>query len=305
MPESCPHSRECASQSLICYEYLEPAGFAVDICWKSHNDITIPQYIQVRDPLISLEGADWLAMPSPRVGRYRVSGSGSLFHRTDGLHGEGYALCLRCGRADSMTSDAKLPPITFADEHGHPISHKRLRGGKNHDHEQACPGSHEPWAIKQGIRLGLVMHTGVLELQLHDPANGRPIDRVTAYSVAVALRTALAQQLGIEEQEIGCTVSPSRSAEGSATHSIHLFDTASGGAGYVSQAVDWLPKLFHEAKDVLECPRDCDVACQGCLLTYDTQHNLVDLDRMRAICLLNEAFLNALAPAHSTPGVWP
>jgi len=139
------------------------------------------------------------------------------------------------------------------------------------------------------------MHTEVLELQLHDPVNGRPIDRVTAYSLAVALRLALAQQLGIEEREIGCTVSPSRSAEGSATHSIYLFDTASGGAGYVSQAVDWLPKLFHEAKDLLECPRNCDVACQGCLLTYDTQHNLDDLDRKRALCLLNETFLDALA----------
>ena len=295
MPESCPHCRERASQKLDRYEYQQPAGFTVDIRYKPHNDITVPQYIPVRDPLISLEGADWLAMPSPSLGRYRVSGSGSLFHRTDGLHGEGYALCLRCGRADSMTSDAKLPPITFADEHGHPISHKRLRGGKNHDHEQACPGSHEPWAIKQGIRLGLVMHTEVLELQVHNPSNGRPIDRVTAYSLAVALRTALAQQLGIEEREIGCTVSPSRSSERYETHSINLFDTASGGAGYVSQAVDWLPKLFHEAKDVLECLRNCDVACQWCLLTYDTQHHLDDLNRKCALRLLDETFLNALA----------
>jgi DEAD/DEAH box helicase domain-containing protein len=295
-PESCPHCGEPSSQKkLTCHEYLQPAGFAVDIRWKPHNDITIPQYIQIRDPLISLEGADWIAMPSPRLGRYRISARGSLFHRTDGLYGEGYALCLRCGRADSMTADAKLPPITFADEHGHPISHKRLRGGKNHDHEQACPGSHEPWAIKQGLRLGLVTHTEVLELQLHDPADGRPIDRVTAYSLAVALRLALTQQLGIEEREIGCTVSSSPSAEGYATQSIHLFDTASGGAGYVSQIVDWLPELFRKAQDVLKCPRNCDVACQGCLLTYDTQHHLEVLDWKRALCLLDDTFLNSFA----------
>ena len=234
-------------------------------------------------------------MPSPNLGRYRISRRGSLFHRTDGLYDKGYALCLRCGRADSMTSDGKLPPITFADARGNLIPHKRLRGGKNHDNEHACPGSHEPWAIKQGLRLGLVTHTEVLEIQLHDPANGRPIDPVTAYSMAVALRRALAERLGIEEREIGCTVGLSRSAERYATHSIYLFDTASGGAGYVSQAVDWLPTLFHEAKTVLECPRNCDVACQGCLLTYDTQHHLDDLDRKRALCLLNETFLNALA----------
>src|SRR6516225_5680719 len=108
---------------------------------------------------------------------------------------------------DHILTDAHLPG-TFADEHGNPVPHKRLRGGKNHDHEQACPGSQEPWAIKQGLRLGLVTHTEVLEVQLHDPATGRPLDRVTAYSLAVALRRALAQWLGVEEREIGCTVTP-------------------------------------------------------------------------------------------------
>jgi hypothetical protein len=193
-----------------------------------------------------------------------------------------------------MLADAKLPDV-FADEHGNPTPHKRLRGGKNHDREQACPGSQEPWAMKQGLRLGLVTHTEVLELQLHDPASGRPLDRVTAYSLAVALRRALAQRLGVEEREIGCTVTPSRSGAGHAAFSIYLFDTASGGAGYVSQAVDWFPELFHQARDVLACPRGCDVACQGCLLTYDTQHHLDDLDRNHALSLLDETFFNALA----------
>jgi hypothetical protein len=53
------------------------------------------------------------------------------------------------------------------------------------------------------ILLGLVTHTEVLEVQLRDPASGLPIDRVTAYSLAVALRWALAQRLGVEEREIG------------------------------------------------------------------------------------------------------
>lgn len=292
-PGSCPHCGKYSSDTFTCYEYLQPASFAVDIRWQPHNDVTLPQYIPVRDPLISLEGADWLAMPSPRMGRYRVSLRGALFHRTDGLHGEGYALCLRCGRADSMLADARLSGA-FADEHGNPIPHQRLRGGKNHDREQACPGSHEPWTIKQRLRLGLVTHTEVLELQLHDLANGRPIDRVTAYSLAVALRQALAQRLGVEEREIGCTVTPSRSVEGYPAFSIHLFDTASGGAGYVSQAVDWFPELFRKAQGVLACPRGCDVACQGCLLTYDTQHHLDDLDRNRALSLLDDTFFKAL-----------
>lgn len=294
-PESCPHcGTECSTQNLICYEYLQPAGFAVDVRLQPHNDITIPQYIPVRDPLISLEGADWLSMPSARLGRYRVSVRGSLFHRTDGLHGEGYAICLRCGRTDSMLSDKRLPG-TFADEHGDPRPHKRLRGGKDSDREMECPGSREPWAIKQGLRLGVATHTEVLEMQLHDPSSTRSIDHVTAFSLAVALRRALTHQLGIEEREVGCAIAPSRDKEGQATRSVYLFDTASGGAGYVSQAVDWFPELFRQAREVLTCPRDCDAACQGCLLTYDTQHHLDDLNRKQSLALLDEAFLNALA----------
>ena len=285
MPASCPQCGEGNSQKLTRYEYLQPAGFAVDIRCKPHNDITTPQYIPVRDPLISLEGAPWLALPSAALGRCRVSSRGALFHRTDGLHGEGYALCLRCGFADSMKADRSLPDTL--------VGHKRLRGGRNDDREQECPGNEEPWAIKQSVRLGLETHTDVFELQLHDVA-GRPIERIAAYSLAVALRTALSQQLGIEEREIGCTVQARLDGAGHATQSIYLYDTASDGAGYATQAVYGLKSLFVSAKKALECPRDCDAACQACLLTYDTQHHVDDLDRKAALAIVDEAFLNAL-----------
>jgi hypothetical protein len=91
------------------------------------------------------------------------------------------------------------------------------------------------------------------------------------------------------------TTTPSRTETGVPIDAIHLFDTASGGAGYVSQMVDWLAEVFRTARDVLHCPRHCDVACQGCLLTYDTQHHVDDLDRQRALSLLSETFLHALA----------
>lgn len=288
MPERCPH---CAKQDLRRYEYLQPAGFAVDIRLQPHNDITIPQYIPVRDPLISLEGAEWLSMPSPRLGRYRVSTHGSLFHRTDGLHGEGYALCLRCGRADSMISDDTVPAV-FADADGKPVSHKRLRGGKNAG--SICPGGLDKWAIKQRLRLGVVTQTEVLEMQLHDPASTRPIDRVTAYSLAVALRRALTQRIGIEEQEVGCAIAQVRDKDGQPAYSVYLFDTASGGAGYVSQAIDQFPELFRQARDIVACARDCDAACQSCLLTYDTQHHLERLNRKQVLQVLDTTFLDAL-----------
>ena len=288
---TCPICGEENPDNITAFEYIQPAGFAVDIRWTPHNDITIPQYIPVRDPLISMEGAEWLSFPSFQLGRYRFSSDASLFYRTDGLHGEGYAVCLRCGRADSMPPDGEMPKIFF-DDKGELIPHKRLRGGKDNDTETACPGSNEQWAIKTNIRLGGTIHTEVLELQFND-LNGHPIKREAAYSLGIALRRALAQQLGIEEGELGSIITPTRNEDGQSVSSIHIYDVAQGGAGYVTQALPQLSKLLIHARKILECPRNCDTACQACLLTYDTQYHLDLLDRYSALDLLHDRYLNA------------
>jgi hypothetical protein len=140
-----------------------------------------------------------------------------------------------------MLPDDKLPGA-FGDQNGHPVSHKRLRGGKNNDRETECPGSNEPWAIKRTLLIGASTKTEILELQLIN-LDGQPLDRVTAYSLKIALRRALAQLIGIEEREIGAVVTPSRGADGKPVSSIHLYDTAQGGAGYVSQALDGYQKI--------------------------------------------------------------
>jgi len=279
--ESCPHCGKDNSKNLTCYEYLQPAGFAVNIRHEPHNDITTSQYIPVRDPLISLAESEWSALPLAILGQCRVSSRGTLFYRTDGLHGKGYALCLRCGFADSMNYDGTIPKTLD--------NHKRLRGGRNNDREQECPGNHEAsWAIKTNLRLGKETHTDVFELQLRGLSgpDNRKEKRRAAYSIAVALRRALAQQLGIEEQEIGCATQFSLDFSGHSTPSIYLYDIASDGAGYSTQAMSSLSTLFASAKRALECPRECDAACQACLLTYDTQHHLDDLDRKAALALL-------------------
>jgi hypothetical protein len=50
-PEDCPHCGKYSSDTFKRYEYLQPSSFAVDIRWQPHNDVTLPQYIPVRDPL--------------------------------------------------------------------------------------------------------------------------------------------------------------------------------------------------------------------------------------------------------------
>ncbi|MBE2294707.1 MAG: DEAD/DEAH box helicase [Phycisphaerales bacterium] len=281
-PERCPHCG--AASKLTRYRYIQPAGFAVDIRQEPHNDITLPKYIPVRDPLISLEGTDWMPLPNATLGYHRTTMQGSLFHYSDGLYGKGYALCLRCGRADSENEqDSALK------------NHKRLRGGRFNDREKFCPGNQEAsWAIQREVRLGIATRTEVFELQ---PLNfvGKPIDRTAAYTLAVALRCALCKTLGIEETEVGVAAAPSRAVENQeATYSLYLYDTATGGAGYVSQIAALLPKLLRQARQALDCPHDCDAACQSCLLTHDTQHHRDYLNRHTAIALLATDFLAAL-----------
>ena len=285
LPERCPECGESNANKLLRHRFLRPGGFAVDLREHPHNDITRPQYIPVRDPLISLQGAEWMPLPHPPLGRYRSASEGQLFYRTDGLYGTGFSLCLRCGRADSMTVSCERP--TSLDRH------KRLRGGKLNDREAECPGNVEDWAIVDGLRLGVVSSSDVFELQLRHAGTGHASSRVAAYTIAVALRIALCRCLGIEEREIGCLATQTADGNGGVAVSIFLYDAASGGAGYTTQAAEMLLSLLRDARDLLDCPRDCDSACQACVLDYDAQHHRDQLNRHEAIALLSPTFLAA------------
>ena len=280
MPETCPNC-VAGGEQLVRARYLQPSGFAVDLWSKPHNKVSTLQYIPVREPLISLDGAIWMNLPVPHLGRYRTSPEGHLFQHSAGLHGKGYALCLRCGRADSQHAHDELP-ASLRDHH-------RLRG------PGLCPGNQQSWAIQRGLYLGVTTRTDLLELQLRDPLTGKPLLRAAAYTLGVALRRALCEKLGIEEAEVGTTALRSRDLGGQRTYSIYLYDTASGGAGYASQAPQLLPDLLRSAKEVLECPRGCDNACQACVITLDSQHQLDHLNRHAALAVLTPQFLDALA----------
>ena len=279
-PQKCPG---CGSSNLRVHEYLQPSGFAVDLCAEPHNNISTPQYLPVREPLISLDGAPWLALPNPALGRLRYSPDGRLIHRSDGLHDTGYALCLRCGRAEPMNADETMPEAMNG--------HRRLRGGKDATDELRCPGNDEDWAIKRDLRLAVELRTDVLELQFRRP-DGAALTRSEAFSLGVALRRALAGDFGIEEREIGCGVTRTLGLDDQPAHSIHLYDTATGGAGYTSTAATRLPRLLRAAREVLDCR--CDAACHACLLSFDTQYHIDDLDRHAALAVLDDGLLGAL-----------
>lgn len=276
--------------------FIHPGGFAVDIGYETHNDVSHRRYIPVREPWISVGGEDWTSLPDPAIGRWRYSPEGLVFAHSLGEREQGYAICLQCGRASSESGKASegapLPP-DLDDPPG--AGHLRLRGGKGPDGSHLCGALASSWGIKRNQALGVPNSTDVFELQLKDARTGFGIpDRETAFSLAVALGRALAERLGVDDREIGCTRIPSRGPHRESTWSIVLFDTAPGGAGFVGGVPTDLAQLLRNARGILDCPRRCDRACHACLLTYASQHQIGMLNRQKALAFLSEDLLARL-----------
>lgn len=288
-PEACPVCR-APEGSLRRFRYLRPSGFAVQVAWRVHNDLSARQYIPVLPPWISAGEACWTPLGDPGLGRLRCSAEGTVVHYSEGLHGFGYALCLRCGAAASETD-------ALANDANNPLrGHHPLRGGKDRDGLGQCPAPRH--STQRNLRLGAETCTSVFELQLNDPLTGVAVsDRAAAASIAVALRQALTEHLGIEEREVGWATVPSRAASGGTAWSVVLYDRAVGGAGYVAEAPRAIEALVGRAQEVLRCrARQCNKACHGCLLTADTQYDVAWLDREAGLRVLTEGFVARLAP---------
>ncbi|WP_234556911.1 DEAD/DEAH box helicase [Shewanella chilikensis] len=279
------------------HEYLVPAGFAVDFFDDPHNDISRLQYIPVKSPWLNVP-ASWIYLANPALGMFRASQHSQLFHYSSGANQKGFAICLECGKAEPMLSypdpsaaaNEQYLPAIFREK----AQHRRLRGGKNDNGENICPGSNNSWKIKQNIHLGHDSLTDALELVLRDPLSGEFLnDDVTGYSIAVALREAIAASLGIQTEELGCDCHPIR-VEGRTARAIRVFDLRSGG--YTILAAEQLndANLWQRVIERLDrC--NCSHACQHCLLSFDTRFEADRLNRHAAFEWINQTWLTGLA----------
>lgn len=269
-------------------EFLQPAGFTVDFFSRPTNNLSYRRFVPVEEPWISAGGVVWQALAGNLLGRYRYSAEGQLFTYSRGEFGHGYAVCLRCGLVASHRKQDETPPEFDA--------HKPIWGGEhNKNGDGICLGNEHTWSIKRNLYLGTTRETDVFELQLRDPDTDKFVDdEVTTTSLAVALRQALADHIGVEEREIRWATAVGRTEDGKVARSIYLYDGPSGGAGFVAQTPSILAQIIKTARRILECPRKCDKACHACLLSADTQRVADDLDRKRVIELLSDAFMRGL-----------
>jgi DEAD/DEAH box helicase domain-containing protein len=272
-PKACSHcNAELKGENI--HQYLQPIGFATDIRYQVHNDVSEPRQVPFNPPRAILPASNWLALPDPELGRYRYSSSGQLYYYSDGEAGQGYAVCLSCGRAESQHEKGRTPDRLRDPQLEK--SHYRLRGGRtgegNTKADKICHGT-----IKTDLHLGYSAKTEIIEIQLNDK-DGNPLkDEVQAWSLVVALREGLARTLGIETRELGFSVQQSKSKDDEVMYSLFIYDQSSGGAGYASQIAENWQKVFKQAENVITC--NCDSVCHRCLLTFDTQFVLENLNR--------------------------
>jgi len=263
-------------------EFIEPAGFAVDFYQEPHNDVSTQHFVPVESPWIDASG-DWFPLPNPDLGRFRVTTRGHVLHQSRGIHGKGYALCLECGRAEPMSISDDLP-VVFEKPHF------KLRRAA--EEGLYCGGSESDWKIKPGISLGFETWTDVFELQLKSHEGIWLNDRITATTLAVAIRDSLAELIGVQASELGCEIKPALTDAGDKCMSILVFDRYS--AGYASSVERHFSELFQRVRHRLQCVSRCDSACPSCVLDYDQRFVADRLDRHAALSLINEVWLQQL-----------
>nr|WP_246200094.1 DEAD/DEAH box helicase [Maribacter luteus] len=251
-------------------ELVEPVGFAIDLYKEPTRVISEKAKPQYLEPLL-LNIAPWNT-DQPGYLDFRTSEQEKkaqiLFYNTG--DGEGYSLCLDCGRVE--TSHDKLD------------GHYRLRGGKNNDGENLCAAQH----IHDHIILGGRFKTDFTEIRLKNGSGSFVNDKALTYSLGVIFCKTLAEYLAIEESELGFGIKKYKGY-----HTIFIYDTAKGGAGYASQFNIHIKEILQHALTILEhC--NCTKACTKCLIDRSSQWHIEDLDRHLALDWLKLAIDNEL-----------
>lgn len=258
---------------------LRPGGFVTDFFEETTNDVSSQKFIRVERPRIQLSGES-TALPDQRCGFVRFGHDGSVFHHSSGENEKGYAVCMACGRAESMLGSGEVPKGLQPDK-----AHRPVGGSAGSRKEQDCSGE----AVKANLHLGYKIRTDVLEVFLRSPLSGEWLPdsakgRLVAATIGVAMRDVIAERLGIASSEMGFSYRLDRDREsGQGRSVIQLFDEVSGGAGFVLAGLSDITLLLSQALERLRCPVDCENVCSHCLASQDSRVEREELDRKLAL----------------------
>lgn len=301
----------CGSSFDTTLKFIEPMGFKVDYVAKPHTKIEHPTYVPVIEPKIQAN-TEVLNLPNPLIGDYRIDNDGKIFHQSRGIYGHGYFVCLHCGRAESSlyeegSEDTKeafeKQKEQFAKNH-YPLKPvKELKELTENNLDRARGICHEIGHSIQHMHLGATDTTNVFELYLKEPNTQKYYhnsdeNKVLLLTLAVIFKNALAECHGINADELGCGIKPLRMKKQEIC-AIYIYDKASGGAGFASIANQYIFEMFKKAKHLLQCPSQCDSACNNCLIDYDTRFIADKLDRNLALDYLSQIENYIALPQHA------
>ncbi|SDK62609.1 DEAD/DEAH box helicase [Microbulbifer yueqingensis] len=263
---------------------LRPAGFLTDFYQESTNDISSQKFIRVERPRITVHGPR-VALPDERLGYIEYGSEGTVFHHSSGEHEKGYAICMACGRAESMLASGEIPKSLQPS-----VMHRPLGGGKGADRTETCSGE----KVMPNVYLGYQTSTDVLEVYLKNPQTGEWLPntqegQTIAATLAVALRDEIASRLGIASTEMGFSFRKDRDLEqGAERFVVQVYDKVSGGGGFCTAEVSDIGQLLKGVYQRLHCPAECDNVCSACLTGQDSRVEQESLDRPRALAWLKD-----------------
>ncbi|WP_211488876.1 hypothetical protein, partial [Escherichia coli] len=89
-------------------QVLQPAGFVTDAHAPVTNNIETMKFVPVVPAWVFVK-AEPVPLPNPLMGYMASGADGHVFQQSLGEGGHGYALCLSCGRAESMLNENDAP----------------------------------------------------------------------------------------------------------------------------------------------------------------------------------------------------
>jgi hypothetical protein len=190
-----------------------------------------------------------------------ISEGGELLAFNRGEDERGFALCTRCGFADSeeKTGDGRMDLPKRFEMHA-PLWSERLT---------PCWANGDTPVIRN-IRMAALHVTDVVQLDF--TSVNHPDLAAVIFAWGHALKLAGADLLDIDHREIGVMFAP---VGPSAQMGIQLFDNTAGGAGHVLELADSAKEWLQRAMDVLyrnaAHHAECETACLRCLLTAASQ----------------------------------
>ncbi len=202
---------------------------------------------------------------------------GELLASNSGESAYGFAICVKCGYADSeIAAGTGRDSLPKSFEKHSPLSAEK--GTCWRDSEAPVLRNHH---------LAALHVTDLLELDFGDVAQSG-LTQATVTTLGYALKLAGAEMLELDAREIGVT--PSRIGKAS-RWGLQLFDSSAGGAGHVAE-------LFNEGRDWFEHAlqilfrdeahdRRCSTACLQCVLIsasqFDYENGLLQREQTQAV----------------------